>query len=179
MTALRTALRPDLSPGLHQRIADSMVPSRHFAPAGGLTLRDRPSSWARRTLPPFGAGPALQWRQQGQVHNGLIWACVRPGQVIFGKQHCLSVYGSAVSSASSAECGCLRGVALRRGKPVKAACVAVPVVPHRRIGQGQCSRRDGVPGDGHTARGGVWFGQESVSDGCVPGEGDGREADGR
>src|SRR5262249_58538927 len=30
-----------------------------------------------------------------------------------------------------------------------------------------------------TARGGVRFGQESVSDGRVPGEGDGREADGR
>lgn len=38
----------------------------------------------------------------------------------------------------------------------------MPVVPHRRAGQGRCSRRDGVPGDGHGTGGGRRLDQDSL-----------------
>ena len=56
-------------------IGDCVKAIRLHVYAAGVLVRygvDREGS----RYPPNCAGPALQWRQQGRVHNGLIWACV-------------------------------------------------------------------------------------------------------
>jgi amino acid efflux transporter len=71
-----------------------------------------------------------------------------------------------------------RTLAGRGGRPVQAPCVAVPAVMHGDAGQHQRRRRQGVPGDDRAVRGGGGCDEESLPDRRVPGERDGREADG-
>ena len=119
-------------------------------------------------------GEGAIWRT---VVGVLFIALIGNGYDLLGLNPSTSRSPSA-ASCSSPSAPTPGPVSASSAQPVQAGCVAVPPVAHCRADQGQCGSRDGVPGEGHAVRGGGRSCQESRADGGVPGERDGREADG-